>query len=76
MQPISTLGYGLALAWAGLPPSGAFGTGAFAWLVGAVTAGVGLGFLLRRAIATARVVLLVRVVAAVAASLLVVSLLH
>lgn len=76
MQPISAIGYGTALAWVGTPPSSAFGTQTFAWLIGAVLAGTGLGFRLRQTINPARVVLLVRIVAAAAALLLIGSLLY
>ncbi len=67
MQPISVVGYGAALAWIEAPPIGTFRTGVFACLIGAVLAGTGLGFRLRRTIDPARVVLLVRVVAGTAA---------
>jgi hypothetical protein len=76
MQPVSIVGYGAALAWAGAPPlRSTFGTAAFAWLAGAVLVGTGLGFRLRQIIDPARVVLLVRVIAAAAALLLFATLL-
>ncbi len=70
MQPISIIGYGAALACVGPPAAGTLGAAAWAWPIGAVLAGTGLGFYLRRTIDPARVVLLVRVVAGAAALLL------
>jgi uncharacterized protein len=75
MQPISIVGYGAALAWVDPSPISAFGTAAFAWLIGAVLVGTGLGFRLRQIIDPTRIVLLVRIVAAAAAVLLFAALL-
>lgn len=74
MQPIGVVGYGAALAWVGLPSHGGLEPGAFAWLIGATLLGTGVGFDLRRRIGPARVVLVVRIVAAAAAALLILSL--
>ncbi len=75
MQPISVVGYGVALACVGAVPVISAGTALLAWLVGATIVGTALGFLLRSVIAPARVVLLIRSIAAVAALLLLVSVL-
>jgi uncharacterized protein len=76
MQPISVVGYGAALAWVGAPSFGTASIGTFWGLVGATLLGTGLGFQWRSSIDPARVVLLIRVVAATAALLLLSSLLH
>jgi hypothetical protein len=76
MQPISVIGYGAALAWSGSLPIGQIGAGTFSGLVVAALLGTGLGFGLRLRIDPARVVLLIRITAAVAAVLLFASVLR
>ncbi|MXP61846.1 hypothetical protein E0493_00590 [Roseomonas sp. M0104] len=75
MQPISIVGFGAALAWVGLPAAGTPGLAVLATLAAATLLGTGLGFRLRTRLDPARVVVLIRIVAGVAALLLVVSLL-
>lgn len=70
MQPISIVGYGAALGWAGASPVAALGTGPMLTLVAATVMGTGAGFVLRKRIGPERVVLLVRVTAAISAALL------
>ncbi len=76
MQPIGVLAYAAALAWAGGPPVRVVGAGVLGGLVAATLAGIGLGFVLRQRLDAARVVVLVRVVAGVAAGLLMISVLR
>ncbi len=73
MQPISTVGYGAALALVGVPSARALPAGSLLILVAATMSGVAIGFILRFRVDAARVVLLIRAVAAAAATLLVVS---
>ncbi len=74
MQPVSVVGYGAAIAWGGTPQIGLVGAGLLAGLIAATLIGTGAGFFLRPKINPARVVLLIRIVAGVAAVLLLLSL--
>ena len=74
MQPVSIVGYGSALAWGGLPRVSLVGPGMSAGLIAATLMGTGAGFWLRSRINPARVILLIRIVAALAAGLLLLSL--
>ncbi len=74
MQPVSIVGYGTALAWGGLSKVGTIGPEVFFGLVAATMVGTGAGFVLRPKVNPDRVVLLIRVVAVVAACLLLLSL--
>jgi hypothetical protein len=74
MQPISIVGYGTALLWAGTPTVGVL-EAPFPALVGATMLGTGTGFVLRRYVNATRVILFVRIVAAAAATLLIASVL-
>lgn len=76
MQPISMVGYGAALAWVGPSAADAIGDGPFLLLVAATLAGIAAGYALRPRISADRVTLLIRVVAAAAAALLIVSVLR
>lgn len=76
MQPISVLGYGAALLSTGLPRYGSVNPQIFIGLIVAALAGTGLGFLLRNKVHPRDVVLLIRVIAAVAAVMLIVSLVY
>ncbi len=76
MQPVSIVGYGAALAWGGLSKVGTIGPGILSGLLAATLVGTGVGFVLRPKVNPSRVVLLIRVVAMVAACLLLLSLFH
>ena len=74
MQPVSCVGYGVALAVAGLPTTSATGAGILWSLITACLAGAGCGFMLRPRIEPGRVVKLIRLIAVAAAALLLLSL--
>ncbi len=76
MQPISIVGYGAAFAWVGMPRTGAIGSGMLTGLVAAALLGIVLGFRLRPRVDAAQVVLMIRIVAGLAAVLLLVSVLR
>lgn len=73
MQPISIVGYGAALVLGGTSPPGAMGGAAFLVLCAATLAGTAAGLVLRPRIQPRRIVIAVRMIAVVAAALLVVS---
>lgn len=74
MQPVSCVGYGVALAVTGLPSTSATGAGLLWSLIAACLVGAGCGFTLRPRIEPGRVVTLIRLIAVVAAGLLLLSL--
>ena len=74
MQPISIVGYGAAFLLGGPPALAAAGACTPAGLIAAALLGTGLGFAMRRRVAPALVVRLVRFVACVGAVLLISSL--
>jgi hypothetical protein len=74
MQPVSIVGYGAALVWTGAPDLLGVGAGTFAGLVAATLIGTGAGFIMRRKVNAAHVVLLIRIIAGAAALLLLLSL--
>ncbi|UZO94408.1 hypothetical protein [Roseomonas mucosa] len=74
MQPVSCVGYGVALAVAGLPTTSATGAGILWSLITACLAGAGCGFMLRPRIEPGRVVKLIRLIAVAATALLLLSL--
>ena len=74
MQPVSCVGYGVALAVAGLPTTSATGAGILWSLITACLAGAGCGFMLRPRTEPGRVVKLIRLIAVAAAALLLLSL--
>lgn len=73
MQPISIVGYGAALAWVGLPSARIVSESPFLPLIVTTLIGIAAGYAIRPRINTERVTALIRVVAAAAALLLIVS---
>lgn len=71
MQPISIVGYGTAFAFSGPSLAGAAGAGMLAGLSIATLLGTAAGFLLRPRIRPNRVVAAIRLIAAIAAALLI-----